>query len=73
MKPEMLTTPLLLGEMYYYPNLGSPRFYSKAQWVGSEEDYMRMRRGLVHMSATKAIKHGGILIASNLEGVEISV
>lgn len=58
----MKTTPRL-GQEYFIPDLGRPKLYKRCVWVGSDLDDMRMRRGIVHLSITGAIKQGGNAIS----------
>ena len=52
-----------LGSTYYIPCLGRRGLTMKVTWEGSEFDYMRLDRGIVHLTQTSAVKQAANIIS----------
>ena len=57
-----------LGSFYYIPCLGRRGLTMKVKWEGSEFDYMRLSRGIVHLTQTSAVKQAANFIAQSSLG-----
>ncbi len=55
---------LPLGSTYYIPCLGRRGLFMRVKWEGSEFDYMRLARGIVHLTQTSAIKQAANIISN---------
>lgn len=56
-----------LGQVYYCPQPAGRSLYLKLKWEGSEFDYTRLSRGVVHSSAVSAVKQAAKMIELSLE------
>ncbi len=53
-----------LGSTYYIPCLGRRGLTAKLKWEGSEFDYTRLARGIVHLSQMSALKQASCIISN---------
>lgn len=56
-------TQLRIGEVYFAPCPSRRKLFIQLKWEGSEFDYMRLSRGLVHKTQVSAIKHSANMIS----------
>jgi hypothetical protein len=58
---------LRIGQVYYSPCPARPRLYIKLKWEGSEFDYTRLTRGLVHTTSVSAVKQAAAMLEVSLD------
>ena len=54
--------PLSIGQVYYTPCVARTRMYVRLKWEGSEFDYTRLRRGVVHTTSVSAVKQAAEML-----------
>jgi hypothetical protein len=61
------TKALRMGQIYYSPCPARRQLFCKLKWEGSEFDYLRLTRGLVHTTPTSAVKQAAGMLSISLE------
>jgi hypothetical protein len=56
--------PLPLGTTYYVPCVARRGLTMKLKWEGSEFDYMRLSRGVVHTTLVSAVKQAANMLSN---------
>lgn len=62
-----VTKALRIGQVYYSPCPARRQLFCKLKWEGSEFDYMRLARGVVHTSQTSAVKQAANMLTLSVE------
>ena len=61
--PTPVAEALEVGSCYYIPDFYSDALYLASRWHNDETDRLRLKRGLIHLTAANAVEHTQALIA----------
>ena len=61
--PTPVAEALEEGSCYYIPDFHSDALYRTSRWDNDETDRLRLKRGLIHLTAANAVEHAQALIA----------
>lgn len=61
--PTPVAEALEEGSCYYTPDLHNDTLYYTSRWDNDESDRLRLKRGLIHLTAANAVEHAQALIA----------
>ena len=61
--PTPVAEALEEGSCYYIPDFHSDALYRTSRWDNDETDHLRLKRGLIHLTAANAVEHAQALIA----------
>lgn len=61
--PTPVAEALEEGSCYYIPDFHSSALYRTSRWDNDKTDRLRLKRGLIHLTAANAVEHAQALIA----------
>ena len=61
--PTPVAEALEVGSCYYIPDILSATLYLGSSWDNDVIDRLRLKRGLIHLTAANAVEHAQALIA----------
>ena len=61
--PTPVAEALEVGSCYYMPDFHGDALYRTSRWDNDKADRLRLKRGLIHLTAANAVEHAQALIA----------